>query len=64
VAKLTENVVVRVTPGIKRAIDAEARRLNLRPADVVRMALVQAVVTRTAGLFTELSESKEGRGRS
>jgi predicted transcriptional regulator len=40
---MTEVFKVRITPALKEAIQAEADRLNVRPADVARMALAERV---------------------
>jgi hypothetical protein len=41
--RLSERFQLRVTPSLKRALWRKAARLRLRPSDVARMALAQAV---------------------
>lgn len=44
-AKLTETLHIRVTPALKQAVEHRARQMHLRPADIMRSAIAEAVVT-------------------
>lgn len=41
--QLTDTLTLRVTGGLRALVDAEAERLQLRPADVGRMALARGL---------------------
>lgn len=43
----TTTLSLRITTSLDRAIDAEARRLALKRPDVIRMALVEFMATRS-----------------
>jgi predicted transcriptional regulator len=41
--RLSERLQVRISPELQDALQAMARRLHVRPADVVRMAVARAI---------------------
>ncbi len=41
--RLSELFPLRLTPSLKRALEREARSLGMRPVDIARLAIAQAV---------------------
>jgi hypothetical protein len=65
-AMLTEVILVRVTPGMRARIEAEAARLCVRSTDVTRMLLARGLAIDGApiGNYAKLADGRQGESHA